>query len=80
MICVPTSLDQEIGEGLGAQAGQTRFTQVIREGGVSRIRIQCARGKDYEAERSNEETFSTVSAGTQNDVAQLTHGPKESVQ
>jgi len=38
MICVPTSLDQEVGEGLGAQAGQRRLTEVIRDGGFSRIR------------------------------------------
>lgn len=38
MICVPTSLDQEIGEGLGAQAGEGRLTEVIREGGFSKIR------------------------------------------
>ncbi len=25
MICVPTSLDQEVGEGLGAQAGEARI-------------------------------------------------------
>jgi Methyltransferase domain len=33
MICVPTSLDQEVGEGLGAQAGEAKLTEVIREGG-----------------------------------------------
>jgi ubiquinone/menaquinone biosynthesis C-methylase UbiE len=38
MICVPTSLDQEVGEGLGAQAGQKRLSQVIAEGGFSRVR------------------------------------------
>ena len=38
MICVPTSLDQEVGEGLGAQAGEGRLTAVIRAGGFSRIR------------------------------------------
>jgi ubiquinone/menaquinone biosynthesis C-methylase UbiE len=38
MICVPTSLDQEIGEALGAQAGQKKLTEVVREGGFSRIR------------------------------------------
>jgi hypothetical protein len=30
MICVPTSLDQEIGEGLGAQAGETKLTEVTQ--------------------------------------------------
>jgi SAM-dependent methyltransferase len=38
MICVPTSLDQEVGEGLGAQAGETRLSEVIRDGGFSRVR------------------------------------------
>ena len=38
MICVPTSLDQEVGEGLGAQAGEGRLGDVIRDGGFSRVR------------------------------------------
>jgi SAM-dependent methyltransferase len=38
MICVPTSLDQEVGEGLGAQAGEAKISEVIREGGFSRVR------------------------------------------
>ena len=38
MICVPTSLDQEVGEALGAQAGEARLTKVIQEGGFSRVR------------------------------------------
>jgi 2-polyprenyl-3-methyl-5-hydroxy-6-metoxy-1,4-benzoquinol methylase len=38
MICVPTSLDQEVGEGLGAQAGEKKLTDVIRHGGFSRVR------------------------------------------
>ena len=38
MICVPTSLDQEVGEGLGAQAGEAKLSVVIRDGGFSRIR------------------------------------------
>jgi hypothetical protein len=38
MICVPTSLDQEIGEGLGAQAGQAKLTEIIGGGGFSRVR------------------------------------------
>jgi len=37
MICVPTSLDQEVGEGLGAQAGEQVLTDVIGAGGFSRI-------------------------------------------
>jgi len=38
MICVPTSLDQEVGEGLGAQAGEARLSEVIRSGGFSSVR------------------------------------------
>ena len=38
MICVPTSLDQEVGEALGAQAGEARLTEVIRGGGFSHVR------------------------------------------
>jgi ubiquinone/menaquinone biosynthesis C-methylase UbiE len=38
MICVPTSLDQEVGEGLGAQAGQARIAEIASQGGFSRIR------------------------------------------
>jgi SAM-dependent methyltransferase len=38
MVCVPTSLDQEVGEGLGAQAGEAKLAEVIRSGGFSRVR------------------------------------------
>ncbi len=38
MICVPTSLDQEVGEGLGAQAGQKKLTEVLTGAGFSRVR------------------------------------------
>ena len=38
MICVPTSLDQEVGEGLGAQAGEPKLAEVIRSGGFSSVR------------------------------------------
>ncbi len=38
MICVPTSLAQEVGEGLGAQAGEARLTEVIKEGGFRQVR------------------------------------------
>ncbi|HWE72763.1 MAG TPA: methyltransferase domain-containing protein [Stellaceae bacterium] len=38
MICVPTSLDQEIGAALGAQAGEKKLTEVIGAGGFSRVR------------------------------------------
>jgi SAM-dependent methyltransferase len=38
MICTPASLDQEVGLALGAQAGQERLTEVIKEGGFSAVR------------------------------------------
>jgi hypothetical protein len=38
MICVPTSLAQEVGEGLGAQAGQQRLTEVITGAGFRSVR------------------------------------------
>ena len=38
MICVPTSLDQEVGTGLGAQAGERRLSEVIRNGGFHSVR------------------------------------------
>ena len=38
MICVPTSLDQEVGEGLGAQAGEARLSDVVRDGGFASVR------------------------------------------
>lgn len=38
MICVPTSLDQEVGAALGAQAGEARLTEVIRSGGFNHVR------------------------------------------
>ena len=38
MICVPTSLAQEVGEALGAQAGQAKLSQVLREAGFSQVR------------------------------------------
>ncbi|MFC0683336.1 class I SAM-dependent methyltransferase [Novosphingobium clariflavum] len=38
MICVPTSLDQEVGEGLGAQAGEARIAALMREAGFGSVR------------------------------------------
>jgi hypothetical protein len=37
-ICVPTSLNQEVGAALGAQAGERRLGEVVRSGGFSRVR------------------------------------------
>jgi SAM-dependent methyltransferase len=38
LICTPSSLDQEVGLGLGAQAGEARLRQVAEEAGFSRFR------------------------------------------
>ena len=37
-ICTPASKSQEVGLGLGAQAGEARLRQVISEGGFKHIR------------------------------------------
>jgi len=38
MICVPTSLAQEVGAGLGAQAGQKRIAELVTGAGFSSVR------------------------------------------
>jgi SAM-dependent methyltransferase len=38
MICTPASLDQDVGLALGAQAGQARLHEVIKQGGFKRVR------------------------------------------
>jgi hypothetical protein len=38
MICVPTSLSQEVGTALGAQAGEAKLREVILEGGFTTVR------------------------------------------
>ena len=38
MICVPTSLDQEVAEGLGAQAGEKKLTEVLTGAGFRHVR------------------------------------------
>src|SRR5208283_4472896 len=38
VICTPASLDQEVGLALGAQAGEARLTEVLKEGGFARVR------------------------------------------
>jgi SAM-dependent methyltransferase len=38
MICTPSSLDQEVGLALGAQAGEARLTEVLKQGGFTRVR------------------------------------------
>ena len=37
-VCVPASLNQEVGAALGAQAGELRLSEIVREGGFSRVR------------------------------------------
>ena len=38
MICTPSSISQEVGLGLGAQAGEKRLKEVVTSGGFSRFR------------------------------------------
>ncbi len=42
MICIPTSLSQEVGEALGAQAGEARLTEVLTSAGFSHVRRATA--------------------------------------
>jgi hypothetical protein len=37
-VCVPASLSQEVGAALGAQAGEKRLADVVRQAGFSRFR------------------------------------------
>jgi SAM-dependent methyltransferase len=39
VICTPSSLDQEVGLGLGAQAGPERLEAVLREAGFTHVRV-----------------------------------------
>jgi len=38
LCCVPASLSQEVGLGLGAQAGEKRLSEVLQEGGFTKVR------------------------------------------
>jgi SAM-dependent methyltransferase len=38
LICTPASLAQEVGLALGAQAGEARLTEVLKQGGFTRVR------------------------------------------
>jgi ubiquinone/menaquinone biosynthesis C-methylase UbiE len=38
MVCVPTSLAQEVGEALGAQAGEAKLKEVLTAAGFTRVR------------------------------------------
>jgi 2-polyprenyl-3-methyl-5-hydroxy-6-metoxy-1,4-benzoquinol methylase len=38
VICTPASLSQEVGLALGAQAGEARLTDVVQQGGFTRVR------------------------------------------
>ncbi len=42
MICVPASLSQEVGKGLGTQAGEARLLEVLTAGGFTRVRRATA--------------------------------------
>jgi SAM-dependent methyltransferase len=39
VICTPSSIAQEVGRGLGAQAGPRQLTEVLNEAGFSRVRV-----------------------------------------
>lgn len=41
-VCVPASLNQEVGVALGAQAGEKRLTDVLKEAGFTRVRKAVA--------------------------------------
>jgi len=38
MVCIPTSLSQEVGAALGAQAGEAKLREVIGKGGFTHVR------------------------------------------
>ncbi len=38
MVCTPASLAQEVGLGIGTQAGPKRLTEVLTQGGFSNIK------------------------------------------
>jgi hypothetical protein len=42
MLCTPGSLSQEVGLGLGAQAGEARLRDVAEAGGFTRFRRAAA--------------------------------------
>lgn len=42
MVCVPASKSQEVGLGLGAQAGEKKLTEVLNAAGFSRVRRAAA--------------------------------------
>ena len=45
LCCVPASLSQEVGLGLGAQAGEKRLTEVLREAGFVSARNGFVEGR-----------------------------------
>jgi hypothetical protein len=38
LLCTPNSLSQDVGLGLGAQAGEHRLREVVEAGGLTRFR------------------------------------------
>ncbi|HET6608714.1 MAG TPA: class I SAM-dependent methyltransferase [Rhodopila sp.] len=42
LVCVPTSLSQEVGAALGAQAGEAKLREVISAGGFGNIKVAAA--------------------------------------
>jgi hypothetical protein len=39
VLCTPNSLSQDVGLGLGAQAGPARLEAIMRDAGFSRVRV-----------------------------------------
>ena len=59
MICVPTSLAQEVGTALGAQAGEARLREVITAGGFGSVRRRPRRRSTWCWRRAS--SFGSVS-------------------
>jgi ubiquinone/menaquinone biosynthesis C-methylase UbiE len=59
MICVPTSLDQEVGEALGAQASEAKLSEIIRVGGFTKVRRATAGRSTWSLTLVPSRTFDT---------------------
>jgi ubiquinone/menaquinone biosynthesis C-methylase UbiE len=59
MICVPTSLDQEVGEALGAQASEAKLSEIIRVGGFTKVRRATAGRSTWSLRLVPSRTFDT---------------------
>jgi hypothetical protein len=57
MVCVPGSLSQEVGMGLGTQAGETRLTEVLKAGGFTRVRRARRPPSTWSSKRAHSRRF-----------------------